>query len=75
MTGLMDEAIEALRLVPAERQDEIARAVMQAAGIDQPVYELTPDERADIREAKAEIERGDIATDDEVRAIWANYGL
>ena len=75
MASLMDQAIDALRHVPADRQDEVARTVMQFAGLDQPVYELTPEERADIAEAKAEIERGDFATEDEVRAIWARHGL
>lgn len=37
MRGPMDEAMEALRRVPDEKQDEIARAVMQVVGIEQPI--------------------------------------
>jgi hypothetical protein len=39
------------------------------------VYELTPEEKADLDEADREIERGELATDEEVRAMWAKYGL
>jgi hypothetical protein len=41
----------------------------------EPPIELTPDEEADLAEAEAEIERGDIATPEEVRAMWAKHGL
>jgi len=75
MTKLMEEAIDALLHVPPEHQDEIARAVMRLAGKDQSVYILTDEERADLEEADAEIARGELATDEEVRAIWAKHGL
>jgi hypothetical protein len=34
---------------------------------------LTPEEEIDLAEADAEIERGECATDEEVRAMWAKY--
>jgi hypothetical protein len=39
------------------------------------VYVLTPEERADIVESKAAAERGEFATDEEVRAVWGKFGL
>lgn len=75
MTKLMLEAIEALRQVPAAQQDEIAGAVLRLAGHERPVYALTPEEDADLDAADEEIARGDFATDDEVKAIWAKHGL
>jgi hypothetical protein len=36
---------------------------------------LTPDEDADLAEADAEIARGELATDDQVRTIWTKYDL
>ena len=76
MTKLMDEAIDSLRRdVPPEYQDEIAGVVMRLTGKDHSVYTLTPEERADLDEADAEIERGEFATDEQVRAIWAKHGL
>jgi predicted transcriptional regulator len=38
-------------------------------------YELTPEEEADIDASLAEAERGEFATDEEVRAVWAKHGL
>ncbi len=75
MTKLLDEAIEALRHVPMEHQDEIARVVMQLAGKEQPVYTLTPEEDADLAESDAAAERGEFATDEQMKAIWAKHGL
>jgi hypothetical protein len=45
------------------------------AGIEQPPIQLTPEEEADLAEADAEIARGELSTDEEVRAIWAKYEL
>ncbi len=64
-------SLMALRHVPDEHPDEIAHVVMQFADVDQPDYRLSSGERADIPDTKADIERGDLATDEEVRAIWA----
>jgi len=41
----------------------------------QPPYVLTPEEEADLDASLAEAERGDFATDEEVRAVWAKHGL
>lgn len=76
MTKLLDRAIEAAKELPAEMQDEIAGILLRLMGEDDgEVYELTPEERADIDKALAEVERGELATDEEVRAMWAKYGL
>ena len=39
------------------------------------VVTLSPDERAAIAKSKAEVARGDFATDEQVQAVWAKYGL
>jgi hypothetical protein len=41
----------------------------------EPPIQLTPEEEADLREAEAEIERGEIASSEEVRTMWAKHGL
>lgn len=76
MTKLLDRAIEAARELPAEMQDEIAEILLRFMGEDDgDVYQLTPEEEADLEEADREIERGEIATEEEVRAMWAKYSL
>jgi hypothetical protein len=56
-------------------QDELARTLLELAGVDQPPIQLTAAEEADLAEAEAEIARGELASADEVRAMWAKHGL
>jgi predicted transcriptional regulator len=75
MTRLLKQAMETVSALPDDTQDELARVLLQLAGVEQPSYELTPEEKADIDASLAEAERGDFATDEEVRAMWAKHGL
>jgi hypothetical protein len=76
MTTLLDEAMEVVRRLPSDDQDDIARAIMQLAGSDlaAPVM-LSPAERDAIAHSKAAAGRGEFATDEQVRAVWAKHGL
>ena len=71
MTKLLEHAVETVRSLPAEVQDDLARTLLQLAGTDQPVIRLTAEERAELAEADAEIARGELATDAEIKALWA----
>lgn len=76
MTELLERAVEAARGLPPDMQDEIARLVLQlTGGEDQPVIQLTPEEAASFDESFAQAARGDFATDEQIRAIWAKHGL
>lgn len=75
MTKLLEQAIEAARRLPPDEQDEIARAIIQLSGAAIAPVPLTPDERAAIETSKAAAGRGEFASDDEVRAVWAKHGL
>jgi hypothetical protein len=75
MTKLFDHAVETVRSLPAETQDELARLLLQLTGEDQPVVRSTPEEEAALDESMLQAERGEFATDEEMRAIWAKYGL
>jgi hypothetical protein len=76
MTKLLDQALEAVRDLPPDAQDDIARVVLQLAGADEssPVA-LLPEERTAIAASKAAAARGEFATDEEVRAVWIKHGL
>jgi predicted transcriptional regulator len=74
MTRLLDEAVETVSNLPEEVQDDVARIMLQLAGIEQPPYVLTPEEEADLDASIAEAERGEFATEEEIRAIRAKYG-
>jgi predicted transcriptional regulator len=75
MTKLLEQAVETVSALPDDVQDDLARILLQLAGVEQPPYELTPDEAADLDTSLAEAERGEFATDEEVRAVWAKHGL
>lgn len=75
MTRLLDQAVAKVRVLPDAMQDELARVLLQLAGVDQPPIPLTPEENAALDESLAQAERGEFATDEEIRALWAKHGL
>ena len=74
MTKLLDDAVAAVRRLPAERQDEIAAAMVGLADQDGMPETIDPDHLAAIDQGLAEIERGDFASDDEVAAAFRCFG-
>jgi hypothetical protein len=75
MTKLLEKAVAAARELPPDMQDEIARIVLiMAADEDSEPVVLSPAERKAIAASKEGAARGEFATDEEVRAVWAKYG-
>ena len=75
MTKLLEQAIETALQLPPDEQDDIARAILQlAGGHDMPPVPLTSEEREAIATSKAAAERGEFATEVQVRAVWAKHG-
>jgi hypothetical protein len=68
MTKLFEQAVETVRGLPSEIQDDLARILLQLAGEDQPVVQLGAAEEASFEESLAQADRGEFATDDQVRA-------
>ena len=75
MTKMVQEAIEALKDLPEDRQVTVARAILDYASHDDGKYHLTDDERREVRAGVQEIERGDIASDEEVADVYKRIGL
>jgi hypothetical protein len=75
MTKLFEQAVETVRGLPPEMQDDLARILLQLAGQDQPVLQLSSEEQASFNESLAQADRGEFAKDDQVRAIWAKHDL
>jgi predicted transcriptional regulator len=73
MTALLDQAIASVRDLPDDAQDAVARMLLDLVAED-PV-ELTAEEAASFEESLAQAERGEFASDEAVRAIWAKHGL
>jgi hypothetical protein len=75
MTKLLDEALERVRAWPKDRQDDAARLLLAMDRRDAEPYKLTPRERAEIDAALDEAERGELASDEDVAAVFQRFGL
>jgi predicted transcriptional regulator len=70
MTKMMQEAIEVLRDLPEERQQMIARAILDFASHDvDEVYRLSNAEREAVRVGLEQAERGEFVSDAELRTF------
>jgi hypothetical protein len=75
MTDLLEKAVAAVRGLPPSTQDDIARVMLMLASEDQAPVPLTAEEAASLAESLAQASRGEFATDEQVRAVWAKHGL
>jgi hypothetical protein len=75
MTELLEQAIERVRSLPPEAQDDMARILLSLAGDEETMLALTPEEEASFAHSRAQAARREFATDEQVRAIWAKHGL
>ncbi len=73
MTKLLQKALEAVRLLPPENQDEIARAMLSLAGDDSAPEDIDPAHLADVLESLAQAKRGEFASDAAVEAAFSRF--
>lgn len=76
MTQLLDMALKAVRELPPEKQDQAARAILDVVnGAEEEVYVLSEEENEAIRRSLEYADRGEFASDEEVRAVFQKYRL
>lgn len=75
MTELLEQAVERVRALPPDMQDEYALVLLRLVGDDGAIYRLTAEDEASLATSLGEAERGEFASDAQVRAIWAKHGL
>jgi hypothetical protein len=75
MTTLFDHAVDAVRSLSPEAQDDLGRLLLQLAGEEQPGLELSDAEAGSFETSLGQASRGERATDEQIRAVWAKYGL
>lgn len=75
MTTLLERAFAAAKTLPDEMQDEAARAVLSFLGEARPYLDPTPEDVEAVRLSREAFARGEVASDAELRAIWAKHGL
>jgi hypothetical protein len=69
----IDAVFERVRTWPEERQELAAAMLLELEAGGGDVYVLSDEERAAIEEAEAELDRGEVASDEEVKALFARY--
>jgi hypothetical protein len=73
MTKLLDKALALVRSWPTERQDDAARLLLAMDRQDAEPYHLTPQERAEIDAALAEVARGELVSEADVAALFKRF--
>jgi len=66
----IEAVLERVKTWPQERQERAADMLLELEQFGEKLWLLTDEERADLEEAVREMERGDIATDEEVAAAF-----
>jgi predicted transcriptional regulator len=77
MGALTKEQIEAVfgrvRTWPERRQEDAAKLLLAMEAHGTVVYQLSEEEQADIEESLAEIDRGEVASDEEVAEVFNRF--
>jgi hypothetical protein len=73
MTKLLEQALEAVRRLPPESQDEIARAMLTLAGDERELDSIDPAHLPDVLESLAQAKRRQFATDAEIEAAFRRF--
>jgi hypothetical protein len=73
MIKALEQAIEKVKKLSRERQEYAAEVLEQIADAEDDIYALSEDERRLVREGLVELDRGEVATDAEVRAVFDKY--
>lgn len=69
----IDAVFERVKTWPEERKAYAAFVLLDLEQEEKDEYELTEDDIAALDEAEAEIERGEVASDEEVRAVFDRF--
>jgi hypothetical protein len=72
MTKLLEKAVDAVRRLPPESQDEIARTMLNLAGDGEP-EPVDPAHLSAVLEGLAQAKRRELATDTEVEAAFRRF--
>ena len=73
MTKLLERALEAVRRLPADSQDEIARAMLQLAAGDGEPEEVDAAHLPAVLEGLTQAQRRELANDADVEAAFRRF--
>ena len=73
MTKLLEKAVETVRALPSESQDEIARAMLSLAAQSDEPEAVDPRDLPAVLNGLAQVKRGAFASDAEVEAAFRRF--
>lgn len=74
MTKLLEQALDAVRRMPPADQDTIAQAMLSMVQLDGDVIDdVDLDELREAMEGLAQVDRGEIATNEELEAAFRRF--
>ena len=69
----LDAVLDRVRSWPEARQEDAVNMLLTMEKLGAQPYRLSPEERTEIEAALAEFSRGEVASDEEVEALFARY--
>ena len=73
MTKLLEKALEAVRRLPPDSQDEIALAMLTLSGTEERAEEIDAAHLPAVLEGLAQAKRREFAADDEIEAAFRRF--
>ena len=73
MTKLLEKAVETVRRLPSDSQDEIAQAMLQLASSDTSAEQIGAADLTAVLKGLEEIRRGDIATEAQIESAFRRF--
>ena len=75
MTKVLEDAIEKVRQLPADRQAHVAEVLEHIAAAGSEVFSVPDEHRTAVLEGLEQAGRGEFVGDDEMAALWRRCGL
>jgi len=75
MIKILEDAIDKVRRLPADRQAYAAEVLEQIAAAGGGLFVVPEGHRAALREGLEQAERGELVSDDDMTALWKKCGL
>ena len=75
MTKLLTEVLQKIAELPAGRQDDAARTLLTLLENDARRYRLTDTQVREVELAMQEADRGEFASDREMKDLWRSFGV
>ena len=75
MTKLLTEVLQKIAELPAGSQDDAARTLLTLLENDARRYRLTDTQVREVELAMQEADRGEFASDREMKDLWRSFGV